>query len=134
MNHSTARTELQREAEFIHRALFRRPMPPQVGERYAAAHQHFCSDPQSWQTMQTIVRKGLDLEAVEMALRRRDPGVTRKIQILLYAVEVLPDYQNDILNDRDRPVSSWFRLAWETLRSGWKGIKGRFVALRHGLV
>jgi hypothetical protein len=84
--------------------------------------------------IQRVLREGLDLEAVEYALRRRDPSITRKVQILLYVVETLPQYQDDLLNDRDRRLEGWTRLAVATFRSLWKLIKGRTVARRHGLL
>lgn len=126
--------ELLEEAERIHRALFRRPMPPLVGERYVAAHAFHCTGTEDSARIQRVLREGLDLEAVEYALRRRDPSITRKVQILLYVVETLPRYQDDLLNDRDRRLEGWTRLAAATFRSLWKLIKGRTVARRHGLL
>ena len=133
MTETSRDAELLGEADQIHRALFRRPMPPLVGERYVAAHAFHCLDPDASSKIRRVLRERLDIEAVEIALRRRDPAITRKAQILLYVVETLPEYQAELWNVRDRRAAAWLILGAQTIRSAWKLLKGNIASRRHGL-
>ena len=133
MTESARDAELLDEAEHIHRVLFRRPMPPLVGQRYLAAHAFHCRGPEASSKIAQVLRERLDLEAVELALRRRDPAITRKAQIVLYAIETLPEYQDEMVNARDRRLAAWLILGAQTFRSAWKLLKGRVASRRHGL-
>jgi len=124
------------EARHFHASLFSRNADPSVVTRYEAAHRQAFPNEIPSAAVTRVVARRLDVEAVEFALRRRGAGrqLTRKIQVLCYLVEVRSDYFSLFLNDADARTRAWLALAGETLRTGWKLVKGEFLVRRHGLL
>src|SRR5574340_1171870 len=126
---------LEREAQYLHRAFFKEPLEsgtvahyveanlvclPQVAERTAAM-------------VETIIKRQLDVEAIELALRlfRRRPVLTQKIQILFYIVEVRRSYYNYFVNSGQVRGGAILQLGVAVLRTLWKGIKGAYLVWRY---
>jgi hypothetical protein len=126
---------LAEEARYLHGSLFSRPMDPQIAERYARAHLVLFADERRT-TVNRIVSRRLDVEAVEFALRRRRlcPELTRKIQILCYLVEVRADYRSSFVASRPRKVRAILALAWRIPASAWKLLKGECLVRLYGLL
>lgn len=120
-------SNLAEEARYLHDSLFTRPLDEKTIERYVAASKKLLPDA----SIDRIVEKRLDVEAVEFALRRRAPALTRKIQILCYLVEVRSEYQDDFIATRREPV---LKLLWKISGAGWKRLKGECLVRLYGLL
>jgi hypothetical protein len=121
------RDELEREVDYFHRRLFGREAPAEVRERYVAAHRHL---PVARGTgavdIGRIVALGLDPEAIEFRLRRRDPGnlLSRKFRILIYLVEIRPECYPLVVREKGSLPGALFLLLHHGCRSAWKLLKG----------
>ena len=128
---------LEREAGYFHALFFRRPIPEAVIGRYVAANRLCFPNPDArdLKMVETIVTRGLDAEAIELALRRR-PGsglLTRKIQVLFYLVEVRSAYYGDFVNRTPGLWRALPRLFASALQTVWKFGKGWYLVRRYGL-
>jgi len=126
------------EAIYLHRHFFRSDPPPVVVERYITANQ-LCLpslDQSSHRLVSTVVSRQLDPEAVEaiLRLRRKNPVLTRKIQILFYLVEVRSTYYTYFVNSPTGPFRASLDLLTSAALAVWKLIKGLYLVQRHGLV
>jgi hypothetical protein len=124
------------EAVYLHESLFRQPMDAEVAQRYEAAHRKLFPDEKTSATVARLISRRLDVEAVELALRRRPSGfqLTRKIQILCYLVEVRPAYQDHFIATRSSRVNAAISLLDAALRTAWKFCKGEYLVRRHELL
>jgi hypothetical protein len=125
---------LQGEAEAIHRALFGREVPDELSHHYVAAHPHALSRiteaERTW--MARVV--GADLEALEVALRKRYPDhvLCRKFRLMATLSEAWPAYYDDFVNETPRRFRAIAALAWHGMRSLLKSLKGRILLGRFG--
>ncbi len=128
---------LEREAAAIHERFFGGPAPPEVVTRYVDAHReyHAESDDPHLRTMRIVLERGLDIEAVELALRlnRRDRFLTSKIQVLFCLVEVRSKYYGRFVNMERRRARAWWEIGMAVLRTAWKYAKGVWLVQRYGL-
>lgn len=131
----TREPTLADEARFLHDSLFSKPLNETIVHRYEAAHHALFPDERR-DIVARIVALRLDVEAVELALRRRHacPELTRKIQILSYLVEVRAEYQNDFIANRREPLRAILVLLWNIFGVGWKLIKGKCLVRIYGLL
>ncbi len=131
------RTFLAREAACIHEQFFGGPAPPEVIARYVEAHSIYLAeaDERGRRVMQTVLERGLDLEAVELALRARryDRSVTTKIQVLFYLVEVRSRYYGCFVNTAPGRVGAWWNLGKAVLKTAVKYLKGVWLVHKYGL-
>jgi hypothetical protein len=105
-----------------------------VADHYVRAHAEVFSDGESRAVdVRRIVERGLDAEAIELALRLRDPknALTQKMQILVYLAEARREYYDAFVLERATPLRAFLRLAVGTLRSLCKWAKGRWLVGRH---
>jgi hypothetical protein len=128
---------LEREASYFHSLFFQGQVPDVVIGRYVAAN-HLCFpilEAGDRKMMETILARGLDAEAIELAMRlRRGSGVlTRKIQILFFLVEVRSAYYGYFVNQTPGLPRALSRLFGSCLRTVWKGVKGCYLVWRYGL-
>ena len=126
---------LEQEVRYLHASFFRGNPPSEIVERYAAAHQ-VCGLPEEDHIVSTIVSRNLDAEAVELILRLRrgNPVLTRKIQILFYLVEVRSRYYSYFVSGHTGFTRASFDLLTSTARTVWKLIKGTYLVRRYGLI
>jgi hypothetical protein len=125
--------KLAREAEVFHRILFGRAAPDEVRRQYAAA---LAANPISrGGDIEALIGAGVDLEAVEYALRKKNPAnpLTERFRVLCYLVEARPEYFDRFVAERRSFFSGVLALAFHTVRSIYKAIKGGFLARRHGI-
>jgi hypothetical protein len=129
--------ELRAEAEYLHRAIFRRPLPQIVADRYARLHDvcFASADAAQRRTVREIVARQLDAEAVECALRMRAPRhlLTTKVHALLYLVEVRRDYYPIFFNERDAHIRGKVAVVGAVLRTVAKAVKGAYLVRRYRL-
>jgi hypothetical protein len=126
--------ELREEARHFHAALFREEIPAELEEGYVRAHDHHCRDNADAALLSTIVARRLDVEAIELVLRRTRPALTRKLRVLLYLAEARPSHYPRLVNEADRPVRAWLSLGGAMLRTGFKYVKGRLLLRRYRVV
>ena len=131
---SDARPKLAEEARYLYHSLFSEPLDEVVIRRYQAAHEQLFSNEER-ALIDRVVDLGLDVEAVEMALRRRGLGkeLTRKIQILCYLLEVRAAYQNYFVATRTEPVRAAFAVLHGAIRTVWLLLMGEFLIRKYGL-
>jgi hypothetical protein len=116
------------ESQRIYQALFDRPIPPIVAERFAggSARLEASASPDELERYRAVVASGLDLEAVELAARytRRLPLLTRKFRLMAYLAETAPENQPLFISHRDNLPGAFLRVAFMTLRTVWLMPKG----------
>ena len=121
--------ELREEARHLHAALFREHCPPELEEAYVRAHDYYCRPGPDDAAIRTIVARKLDVEAIELVLRRKRPALTRKLRLLVYLAEATPSGYRRLVNEADRPVLAWLVLGGAVFRTALKYLKG-FLLLR----
>lgn len=118
------------EAQFLHQQLLGRAAPQGLLQAYVRAHQLHGRHVEP-SCLPQVMQRRLDVEAVELALRRRQPALARKVHWVLTLAE-LRSKLHDGAN-----VRPW-RAAWALVRAalgaGWKLLKGKWLVWRHGLV
>lgn len=124
------------EAQHIYAALFRGPIPPILQDRFLAANVRLnaAADPQELAAYTTAIAATSDLEALELAARltRRLPLLTRKLRLMAYLAETLPDHQRFYINGSSNFVRAALLIAWEGLTSILKALKGFWLLWRIG--
>jgi hypothetical protein len=127
--------DLRTEARALHRALFRSDPPEQIVARYVAAHSAglgACSPAESaW--LDSAVRAGVDLSALEFVLRRRNRKhvLVRKFHMMAYIAEGSAGYAPAFLNDEPRRARAFVELAFALLGSIWKFLRGQYLLWRY---
>lgn len=123
--------QLWREVYALHRAAFGRDVVGEVAQRYAEAHgvALLRVDMTESKWMQRVLEGGVDLEALEIALRIRQPDhiLCRKFKLLIYIAEAFPEYYADFVNEERRRARGFCSLALHGLRTLCKYLKGRWL-------
>ena len=132
------RDELFREAEVFHQAIFGRPAPEDIREAFVAANNILLKEAGKAPSVRIdlILKRSLDVEAIEFALRRRNPQnlLTKKLLILCYLTESRSAYFATFVNEQYRPVRSFIKLSFATFRSVYKLVKGQCLIRMYGIV
>ncbi len=125
-----------REAQKIHSALFPGVMPLILAERFRLASEQIDAAASSADlaAYHEAIERTEDLEALELAARltRRLPLLSRKLHVMAYLGETLPDYQRYYVNTRSSFVRALLTIGWETLASVLKALKGLWMLRRLG--
>jgi hypothetical protein len=146
----TTGEKLRAEAEYLHRILFGGDAPDEVKRQYAAVLRQAQDrrlreagdDGETGNApiiatgdIDRLLTSGVDLEAVEYALRKKNPAnpLTERFRVLCYLVEARPEYFDRFVAERRSFFSGVLALAFHTVRSIYKAIKGGFLARRHGI-
>jgi hypothetical protein len=129
---------LAREAEYLHRKIFDGPIPEALRASYVAANRAVASGGPgpAVAKMALIVERALDVEALELALRRRERrnSLTAKLLILLYLAEARGSHFHFFVNEERARARSFCLLALHALRSLYKLLKGAYLIRKHGIV
>jgi hypothetical protein len=138
MEMSSDAEALAREARYLHQAVFRGAIPEEVVERYIRAHDAFPSvrTEAARRTLDVILSRNLDPEAIELALRVRkgNPALTQKFQILCYLVEVRSAYYPYFVNQRPGAARAAGAMLRAAMYSLGKLLKGCYLVRRYRLV
>jgi len=123
------------EAPHIYRALFGGEAPESLRSLYTAALE---SAPlASWPEIDVccLAAKGADLEAIELALRRRAPrnALSQRFQVMTYLAEVRAEHYGTFINEESRFVRGILALTTHTGRSFYKWLKGCRLLKVHGI-
>jgi hypothetical protein len=133
------RSRLAEEAGHLYRCLFGRSPSQRIVDRYVEAHGYLQlegGDDALGVDMAKIVCEGLDAEAIEFYLRRRNPKniLTRKLRALLYLVEIEAEHYADFAEERGSRLRALPCFVWAPLRSWLKLGRGRRQVRRHHVV
>jgi len=122
---------LFREAEVFHQSIFGRPVPPDIREVFVTANNILLKNAAKVTPVRIdlIIDRSLDVEAIEFALRRRDPQnlLTKKLLILCYLAESRNAYFTAFVNEEPKPVRGFIQVLLATFRSAYKLLKGHFL-------
>ena len=123
--------ELSREAEVFHQVIFGRPAPQDIREAFVSANKLLLTNVSNMTPVRidVILQRSLDVEAIEFALRRRDPQnlLTKKLLILCYLTEPRSAYFSAFVNEEHQPVKAFIKLSFATFRSVYKLLKGHLL-------
>lgn len=127
----TEERSLVAEAAALHRALFDRDLPEEIGRHYAAAHPHALRNvtEAERQWMARALRTRSDLEALEVAVRllRADHILTRKMKLLVYLAEASPESYDRFVNEEPHRAGAYGALVWHGMRTLFKFLKGCLI-------
>ena len=116
------------EAEKIYSALFGRPIPDVLIERYNGAIAELAPswDKDELSASTEIIKRVNDIEAVEYAARffNKYPVLRSKLEILIRLNETLPDQRSLYLSKKDNVLYALLILGCSGVRSFWKLVKG----------
>ena len=125
---------LRAEGEHLHSSIFGSRIPDPVLQKYVEAHQYYLTSPEeselTW--MAEVIRLGLDVEALEIALRFSDKChlLVRKVKILVHITEAFDAYRPRFVNEHPQRLRAIVILAFHGLRTVWKFLKGKFLLWR----
>jgi hypothetical protein len=126
--------QLGREADHIHRALFGRAAPADLQRQYVSAMRD-APVVSAFPPLDRLMEADVDLEALELALRRRQPrnALTQRFQVVCYLAEVQPANYGRFVTERRRFLEGALTLGMHVVRSMFKLVKGRWLLHVHGL-
>jgi hypothetical protein len=121
------------EADRFHSILFGGSAPEEIKRQYAAALQALPIAPM--ESLETLLESGADFEAMELALRKKNPfnPLTQRFRVLCYLVEPRPDYFHRFVGERRAFLAAAGAMFFAALRSIYLGIKGRYLVRKHGV-
>jgi hypothetical protein len=130
-----AASALHEEARHIHRALFGADAPDELQRQYASVLRAASPAPWPGLDMNRLLATGADLEALELALRRRQMrnALTQRFQVVCYLAEARPENYERFVTEPRRALAGWLSLAFHGIRSLYKLAKGRRLMQIHGL-
>lgn len=132
------REELFKEAEVFHEAIFGRAIPEDIRDAFVSANEILLQDATRVIPVKIdlILQRSLDVEAIELALRRKNSQnlLTKKLLILCYLTESRNAYFKTFVNEQYRPVSAFIKLSFATFRSVYKLVKGHCLIRLYGIV
>jgi nucleoside-diphosphate-sugar epimerase len=122
---------LTREVKYFHQYFFHLEPSPSLIKNYIGAHDHYLtniSDSES-ELVRYLIDNTIDVEAVELALRRRHPNnaLSRKFHIYVYLLEAEPSFYGYFINSRQTKALAFLRLGFLVLRSIYKLFKGAML-------
>jgi len=129
---------MERECNYLHTMMFASQPSKTVIEQYEQAHRKLGIPPDHPQQaiIETILRSGLDVEAIELALRcqERPHLLTIKCRILAYIVETSNGYYPAFVNNKH---TYWLcvaiSMALHVIRAVFKKIKGKYLVRKYAL-
>jgi hypothetical protein len=126
--------QVRAEGELLHQSIFGSPIPEPVLEKYIEAHKYYLTSAEESELcwMAKVVRLGLDLEALEIALRLSDKGhlLVRKFKILVHITEAFDTYRSCFINEHPRRLGAIAILAFHFFRTASKFLKGKLLLWR----
>lgn len=122
------------EAQRIYRAIFRRPAPEIIAERFReiSARLDEKASREEMEAYARAIQRTSDLEALELAGRftKRLPLLSLKFRSMVYLAETLPENQRFYVNQRTHRVGAVFSIAICVLGSAFKMCKGLYLLAR----
>ena len=126
---------LSLEAEFFYEALFHKKIPSSIRNRYIEAHKACDLNHGFMQSsLKIIVSKRLDIQAIELCSRNSSSVLTKKVHLLVYLMEVTPQYYSIFINEKSCRIKAFFILTFSVFQSAWKWTKGHYLIWMYHLV
>ena len=133
-----SRHDLSRQADFLHEKIFGRPILEDIRAEFVSANIKLLKDAPGLASVNIdlILQRSMDVEAIEFALRRRNPQnlLTKKLLILCYLAESRSAYYTDFVNEQPRPIGAFISLSLQTCRSMYKLLKGLWLIRMYDVV
>ena len=118
-------------AHAIYRALFNRPCPGEMAERFDYASQYLLADytADEQKQFEFAVTHISDLEALELVCRylQRLPVLVAHFRMMVYLSETMPENRKAFVNVRDAGWSAILTMAYSGVRTVTKFIKGLYL-------
>jgi len=123
------------EANHLHRALFGCDAPEELRCQYADAVTSAPLAAVPPVEMARLIADRVDLEALELAMRRRHPrnALTQRFQVVCYLAEARTGNYDRFVSDDRRIFAAWLTLVGHVVRSAYKLAKGHVLLRSHGL-
>lgn len=123
------------EASHIYRALFGGEAPESLRRLYNGALETGSLAPWPQIDVCRLAAEGADLEAIELALRWREPrnALSQRFQVMTYLAEVRVEHYRTFVNEERRFVRGTLTLAMYTGQSFYRWLKGRRLLKIHGI-
>jgi nucleoside-diphosphate-sugar epimerase len=125
---------LAKEATYLFSSLFHRHIPYEIIKRYISAHSFMFRDDSSSpgnQIVPYLIEKGLDIEAIELALPKKDNVLRNKLLLLCYLAELEPEFCTKFSNKHKNFILGCAHASYATLAMIIKKIKGHYLIWRH---
>ncbi len=125
---------IETEARFLAKQLLDRELDEKTVARYEGACERMPPFKGPQANVATIIKRELDVEAIEYALRSTESELTKRIHILLYLVEGQQNCFNVFVNSKRSRLRAFWQLGMSVLRAPLKLLKGKYLIWRYGLV
>ena len=131
--HFTPNDETSRECLQIFESIFRTPPPLAVIEQYRSTCEKDLYNG-CWINIPSILKRGLDIEAIEFASRGRGTLLSQKVQAICYIAELSPELLPHFISRKTNRCIAYISLGWAGARSAWKLVYGHYLIRRYKLL
>jgi len=123
---------LEREVVYFYKIIFGGFPPQVIIKEYIKANNLLLSEEERLKLKEIILEKA-DIEAIEIASRLKFTNnlLTRKIHILMYLAETIPQNFETFINVKNRRIFAFINLSYNFVRSIYKFVKGKFLLKRY---
>ena len=123
------------EARKLYAAIFGREIPVVVLERFLVASEQMNAQlvrPEFDRYYHTVTASG-DLEALEVAARwtNRLPELSRRVRLMVYLAETLPENQQFFINERTSLLAGLWSVSTAGVHTAFKLVKGLYLLQRY---
>jgi hypothetical protein len=129
---------LSREISFFYYSLFSSVISDDIKTKYIRAHEFIIPSgtKEQFETINKAVHLNLDIEAIELALRRKNlqHPLLQKMKIMTYLLECDSHHYHFFINEKDAFLKSLMILFYSFLHASYKLLKGKLLVWRHKLV
>ncbi len=122
---------LQKEGRILFKILFMIEPSDQLMERYVEAHKFNDNEQSSNRSIEYMINRQLDIEAVELVLRSKKTILTKKLLMLIGLAETDPAFFGLMVNQKNCFLFSWVSLFYFFIRSCYKKFKGRIILWKY---
>jgi hypothetical protein len=132
--HSSSDFHFESEAEKIYRAIFRTRIPDVIKHRFmnASSLLNDRSNKEEVDKYYEAIGAINDLEALEVACRylHKLPLLTRKLNIMVYVAETIPENQHFFINQKTSVLKGWWAFVNGGVQTAFKLGKGLLLLIK----
>jgi len=123
---------LEKEVIYLYKKIFGEFPPQIIIKEYIKANNLLLSEQERLKIKEIILKKA-DIEAIEIASRIKFKNnlLTKKIHILMYLAETIPQNFETFISIKNRRVFSVIDLTYNFVRSIYKYVKGMILLKRY---
>jgi hypothetical protein len=124
---------LRAEADRCHAVLFGADAPEEIKRRYVEAL--WTLPIAALENTAQRTASGADLEAMEFALRKRNPfnPLTQRFRVVCYLAEARADYFHRFVAERRGFLAGLFAVSYFALRSLYLSLRVKYLVRRYGI-